>query len=289
MMRIRVSSVHSAPPERQAPRGGLPALMAGSRAAAIGLAGILLFGQMPGDSANAQLSTQPIEIEASQSLEWLSEQNTYIARGDAQLRQGDVMLFANTLTANYREDSDGKTEIWRVVADGNVRIATPTQQVSGDHGVYDVRTDVFTLTGSDLRLETEYETITASDSLEYWKTEQVAVARGSARAVRGGDQIDADELKAEMSEANDGQMQIENLAATGNVVVTTPTDIARGDHGLFNRQTNIATLSGSVRLTRGQNQLNGDLAEVNLDTGVSRLLSQPGAGGRVQGIFAPKQ
>ncbi len=260
-----------------------------TRIAFFGLVGGLLLGQMIGASATAQLSTEAIEIEASQSLEWLSEESAYVARGNATLRQGDVVVSANTLTANYREGDDGKTEIWRVVADGNVRIATPTQQVSGDRGVYDIPTDVFTLTGSDLRLETENETITASDSLEYWKAEQIAVARGNARAVRGTDQIDADELKAELSETADGRMQIDNLAATGNVVITTPTDIARGDHGLFDRQTNIATLSGSVRLTRGQNQLNGDFAEVNLDTGVSRLLSQPGANGRVQGIFSPQQ
>ncbi len=252
-------------------------------------AGTVLFGQIIFASAAAQLSTQAIEIEASQSLEWLSEQRAYVARGDARLRQGDVTVSANTLTANYRESGDGKTEIWQVVADGNVLIATPTQQVRGDRGVYDIRTDVFTLTGTDLRLETETEVITASDSLEYWKGDQVAVARGNAQALRGADQINADELKAELSEDADGNLQIESLAATGNVVITTPTDIARGDHGIYDRQTNTATLSGSVRLTRGPNQLNGDFAEVNLDTGVSRLLSQPGSDGRVHGIFTPEQ
>ena len=250
---------------------------------------LLLFGQLLAGAATAQLGNQPIELEASQSLEWLSEENAYVARGDAMLRQGDVEVSANTLTANYREGDDGKTEIWRVVADGNVLIATPTQQVRGDRGVYNVVSDVFTLTGSDLRLETETETITARDSLEYWKGEQVAVARGNARAVSGTDQIDADELKAELSEDAEGNLLIDNLAATGNVVITTPTDIARGDHGLYDRQTNTATLSGSVRLTRGQNQLNGDFAEVNLDTGVSRLLAQPGSEGRVQGIFTPAE
>lgn len=251
--------------------------------------GTVFLGQGLIASAAAQLSTQAIEIEASQSLEWLSERRAYVARGDARLRQGDITVSANTLTANYRESADGKTEIWQVIADGNVLIATPTQKVHGDRGVYDVRMDVFTLTGTDLRLETETEIITARDSLEYWKGEQVAVARGNARALRGTDRIDADELKAELSEDVDGNLQIENLAATGNVVITTPTDIARGDHGIYDRQTNTATLSGSVRLTRGPNQLNGDFAEVNLDTGVSRLLSQPGSNGRVQGIFSPEQ
>ena len=236
----------------------------------------------------AQFSAQALEIEASQSLEWLSGENAYVARGNAKMRQGELEVSADTLTANYRELADGKTEVWRVVADGDVVIATPTQRALGDRGVYDIATDVFTLTGSDLRLETETETITARDSIEYWKTDQVAVARGNARAMRGTDQIDADELKAQLEEDAGGELTIRNLAAVGNVVITTPTDVARGDRGVFDRESNTATLSGSVRLTRGQNQLNGDYAEVNLSTGVSRLLAQPGETGRVQGLFVPE-
>ena len=52
----------------------------------------------------------------------------------------------------------------------------------------------------------------------------------------------------------------------------------------------LATLSGNVKITRGENQLNGAVAEVNLNTGISRLLSNRGAqnGSRVRGLFTPK-
>jgi lipopolysaccharide export system protein LptA len=42
-----------------------------------------------------------------------------------------------------------------------------------------------------------------------------------------------------------------------------------------------------VRITRGQNQLNGTRAEVNLKTGISRLL--PGRSGQVHGLIVPEQ
>ncbi len=45
------------------------------------VAGTVLLGQGLIASAAAQLSTQAIEIEASQSLEWLSERRAYVARG----------------------------------------------------------------------------------------------------------------------------------------------------------------------------------------------------------------
>jgi lipopolysaccharide export system protein LptA len=49
--------------------------------------------------------------------------------------------------------------------------------------------------------------------------------------------------------------------------------------------TGIARLAGKVRITRGQNQLNGTEAEVNMKTGISRLLA--GTGERVKGLVIP--
>ena len=48
-----------------------------------------------------------------------------------------------------------------------------------------------------------------------------------------------------------------------------------------------ATLIGNVRITRGQNQLNGEVAEVNLNTGVSRLLSGPQS--RTRALVVPNR
>jgi lipopolysaccharide export system protein LptA len=47
----------------------------------------------------------------------------------------------------------------------------------------------------------------------------------------------------------------------------------------------IARLAGRVRITRGDNQLDGSEAEVNMKTGIARLLA--GTGQRVQGLVIP--
>ena len=49
--------------------------------------------------------------------------------------------------------------------------------------------------------------------------------------------------------------------------------------------TGIARVAGNVRITRGQNQLDGSEAEVDMKTGISRLLA--GNTGRVQGLVVP--
>jgi lipopolysaccharide export system protein LptA len=54
----------------------------------------------------------------------------------------------------------------------------------------------------------------------------------------------------------------------------------------------VATLVGDVKISRGENQLNGGYAEVNLNTGVSRLLGAPpdsDAKARVRGLLRPRK
>ena len=63
--------------------------------------------------------------------------------------------------------------------------------------------------------------------------------------------------------------------------------MVRGDRGVYSAATGMARLLGDVRITRGDNQLNGQEAIVNLRTGVARLVSAPGA--RVQGLILPNQ
>jgi len=259
-------------------------------AAAAHLAALVLLAAAP-ERAAAQAvplggGDGPIEIEADDSLEWLSEEKLYVARGNALMRQGDVTVSAETLTAAYRELETGETEIYRVSADGGLVVTGPDQRVTGERGVYDVDRQVFVVTGGDLRLETPDQTVTARDSLEYFEARGIAVARGEAVAVRGDDRVEADELTAEIAPDADGEERITRLGARGNVVITTPTDVVRGDEGVYNLETGIATLRGDVRLTRGDNQLNGDYAEVDLQSGVSRLLADPG-GSRIRGLLVP--
>ena len=82
-----------------------------------------------------------------------------------------------------------------------------------------------------------------------------------------------------------GKRGVAQIDAFGDVHISTPTEIARGDEGVYILDDGIATLCGNVRITRGDSQLNGECAEVNLNTGISRLL---GGTGRVRGLITPK-
>jgi lipopolysaccharide export system protein LptA len=246
---------------------------AGARAQSIGLP--------------SQANGKPVEITADQGIEWQQKAQLYIASGNARAAQGDVAVYADRLTAYYRDAGAGSTSVWRIDADKAVRIETPTQKAYGDKGVYDVENGILVLTGRNIRMVTETDRITARDSLEYWDKKSLAVARGNAVATRGDNTLRADVLTAHFDKGRDGKSRVRQIDAFDNVVITTPDEIIRSQRGVYDVETGMATLTGSVKITRGENQLNGEYAEVDLNTGVSRLFGR-GKGG-VQGIIAPER
>jgi lipopolysaccharide export system protein LptA len=269
--------------------------------AALLAAGILL-AAAPAAAQGIGLPNQerdtPIEIHADQGIEWRQDTQAYIARGNARAVQGDVAVHADSLTAYYRKaeagaekpgpsrvggrQQQGGSEIVRIDADRNVRITSPRQTAYGDKAVYDVARSILVLTGKP-RMVTETDTITARQSLEFWEAKSMAVARGNAIAVRGDQRLRTDVMTAHFEKDANGKSSVRRIDAFDNVVISSPTEIVRGDQGVYDVKTGIAVLRGSVKITRGEDQLNGDAAEVNLNTGVSKLLSDPNS--RVTGSF----
>ena len=200
--------------------------------------------------------------------------------GHAFVREGDELV------AHYRPNAVGENEIYRIDANGNVRIVSEAEVAQSDKAVYDIDGGVLFLTGDTVRLDTAEDTIIARDSLEYYEKRQLAVARGDALAIRADRRLRADKLTAHFGEGG-RRATMERIEALGNVMVSTPTDIVRAEKGDYNPNRGLATMTGNVKITRGETQLNGERAEVNLESGKSRLLSAR-SGERVRGLFLPK-
>ncbi|WP_420346143.1 LptA/OstA family protein [Pelagibius sp.] len=241
---------------------------------------------------NLQESDEPLEINAEDGIEWNRNDKTYIARGNARAASGDVEVLAEVLTAYYRDSAEGDSEIFLLEATGNVEIRSPEGTVYGDKGQYDIEKQVFVMTGEDLRLEGQKDRLTARDSLEYWEAKQQAVARGDARAYHEDKQIRADVLTANFVENAQNEMEVRRIDAKGNVEILTAKEYVRGSEGTYFVDRELATLTGDVKITQGENQLDGKYAEVNMATGVSKLLGAPPGSsqqsGRVSAIVLPK-
>jgi lipopolysaccharide export system protein LptA len=268
---------------------------------------------------------RPIEISADSGIEWQQDAQVYIAHGNAMAKRGATEVHADTLTAHYRpsKGAGGETEIYRLNADGHVTIKGERQTVVGDQAVYDVDQQIGVVTGKALRMTTATDVVTARDSLEWYDQKQIAVARGDAVAVREAKRIRADVLTAHLTKdkpksgesgsaakparaapvtanakagsaaglpaAGDESSRISRVDAQGNVLVSTATDIGRGDYGVYNADTGIVTLLGNVTVTRGPNAIRGQYAVVDLNNNISRMMPAPAAPGtappRVEGLF----
>ena len=235
---------------------------------------------------------EPLEITADDGIEWRRNDKVYIARGNARAAQGDLAVLAEVLTARYRTGADGAVEIFRIEAEGDVRMVSPDETIYAESGIYDVDKGVLVLKGDNLKLETAEDVITARDSLEYWQADQIAVARGDAMARRGDTELRADLLTAYFKSDEDDQLAINTVRADGGVEIVTADEYATGETGIYYVAQELATLTGKVKITRGDNQLNGEYAEVNLKTGVSRLLGAPPGvttgDTRVRGLLLPE-
>jgi lipopolysaccharide export system protein LptA len=222
------------------------------------------------------------------------------------------------------KEAGGETEIYRLDADGHVTIKGERQTVVGDQAVYDVDQQIGIVTGKALKMTTATDVVTARDSLEWYDQKQVAVARGDAVAVRDVKVIRADVLTAHMTKdkppadgksdkavpvaaqakpknaamplgAADEGSRISRVDAQGHVLVSTQTDVGRGDYGVYNADSGIATLLGNVTVTRGPNMIRGAYAVMDLNNNISRMMAAPAAPGaagapgtgttRVEGLF----
>jgi lipopolysaccharide export system protein LptA len=238
----------------------------------------------------------PLEVTSESGIEWQQGAKAYIARGNAVAKRGQTTLYADVITAYYRDiPNSSQTEIWRVVPDGHVKITTPTQTVVGDHGVYDIDQAVVVMTGRALKLTTPQDVVTARDSLEWYDGKQLAVARGDAVAVRGERRLRGDTLVAQVAQAPGEESRISRVDGKGHVIVSGINgQVGTGDTGVYNADTGIATLIGHVTIARGDDTVVGEYGVVDLQNGVSRILPRPPTAadttrGRVQGLIIPRQ
>jgi lipopolysaccharide export system protein LptA len=263
----------------------------------------------------------PIEVTARDGIEWRQNEQLVIARGAARAVRGGVTIDSDLLLARYRprggapaearppsDGPGGASEIWRLEAEGTVVITTATDRAEGDRAIYDLDQTVMVLTGRNLRLTSPDNVLTARDSVEYWPQRRMAVARGDAVVVTKDDKrVRADVLVAHFREAPaqaagaprpqparpaaenapGSDSNLEKVEAFGRVEIRTPTEVVRGDTGVYTPPNGLARLLRNVTIVRGDNTLTGCEAIVNMQTGISQLVSCPGD--RVRGIIVPGQ
>jgi lipopolysaccharide export system protein LptA len=137
-------------------------------AAAVVASGAALHAQTPQGPPNAlqgfsQNRDQPVHIEAA-TLEVHDKQKQATFSGDVRVKQGDTGLRCKSLVVFYEQDGKsadngkslpaaspgpgGEQRIKRLEARGGVVVTQKDQTVTGELGIFDMKTNTVTLTGN---------------------------------------------------------------------------------------------------------------------------------------------
>ena len=134
-----------------------------------------------------------------------------------------------------------------------------------------------------------------SDKLEVHDKDNTAIFTGNVNVVQGTTLMKAGRmvvhyLKGSGGTVTGGSGNIKSIDVDGKVYVKSNDQIATGDHGMFDMQSQVLVLEGDqVVLTQGDNVVMGCRLTANLKTGLSKLDGCETAKdkGRVKVLLAP--
>lgn len=139
----------------------------------------------------------------------------------------------------------------------------------------------------------------SSETLEVLQLENKAIFSGDVQAKQGSLDIRAEKMTVFYKENNDkkksSESKVSKVEIDNNVFISTPSETAKGNKGVYDVDQGVITLEGDVTLTSGKNIVKGRKLIYSMKTGQSKmvgdtdLVKSSGAGKkeRVRGVFIP--
>lgn len=113
------------------------------------------------EGAPVTLETVDGVVTAYETIQYWENDNVAVAEGNATAVQDDQTLYADTLTARFKEESGDVSgaqqrtgELSRIEGHGNVRLESKGDVILGERGRYDLDTGIATLEG-DVRITSD--------------------------------------------------------------------------------------------------------------------------------------
>lgn len=247
-----------------------------------------------GAGAAPSSGENPIEITADTGLEWNREARTYVARGHAVATQNGFSVEADILTAEYADETAGGGSITRLIAEGHVKLIAGESTGFGDRATYDPLSGKAVLSGQNVKVTGPNLTILAKDHIEYYAKEGRIVATGRPLVSQTNNTLEADSITAWIWGASDSPpadrkaKSLKKAEADGHVVIHSGEETSTSQKAFYYGEKNTAELIGAVKITKGPNRVEGDKAELDLTTSISKIIGTGGKTGRVKGVFFPQ-
>lgn len=240
------------------------------------------------------LQAEEIHLTADEKVEWYRSEQKMVAIGNAIATKQDMNVRADKMTAFYEQSTHQKgTNIKDVHATGNVITTTSSAKAYGDTLDYDLIKDEMILRGSPVSkiVTTDNKTITATDNITYYPSQNKAIALGDVVAKDAESTIYSNKMISYFTKNSQGQSELEKVEIYSDkkqVKIVNEQATATGEWGVYLPKINKVRLYKNVVINQDGNILHGDYAETDLKTGISRVLSNSKNGKRVSGVFIEK-
>lgn len=128
-----------------------------------------------------------------------------------------------------------------------------------------------------------------AERIEVRDKEQQAIFQGDVKVVQAEMALSANKIRVFYDRGAGTRLTIRRIDAEGGVQLKSPSEQARAAYGIYDVDERQLTMVGNVILNKDQSILKGQRLEVNLESGVTRLIgSSPDSSGpkdRVTGRF----
>ena len=215
------------------------------------------------------LLAENLEIEASGFLEWNQENKSYIAKGDATATQGERTIQANEIIAFY--ESEENRVITKIQGTGAVKFNDVSGFGYSERLNYETDTQTVTLTGNENYFESEEFIAKSSDQIQFSELNGLLlIQQEAAISISGSGKIEAQRIEVKLTDDGD----VNTINAEGDVKLTEEAGrVAFSSYAFYEAESGNMTLSNSVEILDGNNQLRGDKAIINMETGYSKILA----------------
>ncbi len=223
-----------------------------------------------------------IEISATDGVVWDRMNGQVMINENATMIQGDMKLVADQIKLSYVEQN-GEYTVSLLDANKNVQIFTAGEVMNGNSALFEPSKGIAILKGDNASLVASEGKITAR-TLEYFKNENKAIARENVTLSSDDGVVKSDIAVAYfLSSKQKNQSGITKIELFDNIEINTKTEKITGNKGVYNIMKEHIVIEGDVVIQKGKNFLNGDIGEINLKTGVSKLrsLSDKQIGGKI--------
>ncbi len=251
--------------------------------------------------SNSQSPKAPLEIKAQNGMVCSQDKKRCTAlgpvtstRGTSVLKSSKLIVYFKSSDATQKENTGAspQQDIKRIKALGNVHFFD-TQggvQATGNYALYNAEKGQLSLQGHPVLRDAKTTVLGGTEVIFYEKTQR-AKTIGRSTVKRDDKLMQADVFHVHFTKDAAGKLTFDRVEAQGNVVISTPTEIAKAKRGVYANNTQVAELFDDVVITRAEGQLRGDYGRYDMASGQSQLFNEKGVHDptkQVQAILSPQ-